>query len=79
MAHPRFALLKQGLELVDRYRWWISAILSALVVFWIGTADKGRWSTWLIAGLYVLLLWIPFVVRLRLGPIRKGDGTDDPR
>ncbi|KQY50956.1 hypothetical protein ASD30_20960 [Nocardioides sp. Root140] len=44
-----------------RWKWGISAILCAVLVFGLNDGRSGPWA-WLLVSLFVLLLWLPILV-----------------
>ena len=69
--------LERALEGLDRYKWWISGILAAGTVIWADPADPRSPMTWVVVGLFLVLLWIPAMVRVARGFRRTADAFKD--
>jgi hypothetical protein len=81
MQQPRSSIgrvrIERALDLLERFRWWISGVLVAGLIIWADPADPRSPMTWILIGLFLLLLWIPGVIRLVQGYRRTAAGFRD--
>jgi hypothetical protein len=47
-----------------RWKWWISGVLCAVLIFVVGAGGSDP-LTWMLFGAFALLLWVPVLVRWR--------------
>jgi hypothetical protein len=70
-------VLEHALDLLDRFKWWVSGVLAFGMVIWADPPDKGSWSARGLFGLFVVLLWIPAAIRTARGFTRAREAFKD--